>query len=457
MNTIKDAIADFRDGRMIIVVDDENRENEGDLIVAARHADAKAINFMARHGRGLICVAMEERRLAALGIGQMSRENTDAHGTAFAVSVDHRGTSTGISAADRSLTIRSLADPAAMPRDFRRPGHVFPLAAREGGVLARRGHTETAVDLSRLAFAGEPDAIHGGAICEIMNEDGSMARLGDLERFAQNHGLKIVSVADLATYRERIEGAGPRAPAAETHASAAGSIAAADRTARAESASARFESADARQAVELVASARLPTRYGEFRLFGYREAATGAEHVALVMGELEPAEPALCRIHSECLTGDALGSRRCDCGEQYDAAMRAIAREGRGVLVYLRQEGRGIGLLNKIRAYALQDGGADTVDANVALGFRPDERDYRAAAGILSDLGVRAVRLMTNNPDKVERLTELGVRVAERIPLIIPPNRENGFYLKTKERRMRHRLSTGAVAEKSIRSDHENF
>ena len=429
MNTIEEAIADFRKGRMIIVVDDENRENEGDLIVAARHADAKAINFMARYGRGLICVAMEGRRLAALGIGQMSRENTDAHGTAFAVSVDHRETSTGISAADRSLTIRRLADPTASPGDFRRPGHVFPLAAREGGVLTRRGHTETAVDLSRLAFAGEPDAIHGGAICEIMNEDGSMARLGDLERFAQTHGLKIVSVADLATYREQLDSAGMTA---------------------------RHDSASARQAVELVASARLPTRYGEFRLFGYRETATGAEHVALVMGELPPAEPALCRIHSECLTGDALGSRRCDCGEQYDGAMRAIAREGRGVLVYLRQEGRGIGLLNKIRAYALQDGGADTVDANVALGFRPDERDYRAAAGILSDLGVSAVRLMTNNPDKVERLTELGVRVAERVPLIIPPNGENGFYLRTKERRMRHRLSIG-TAEQNIRSDHENF
>lgn len=458
MNTIEEAIADFRKGRMIIVVDDENRENEGDLIVAARHADAKAINFMARFGRGLICVAMEGRRLAALGIGQMSRENTDAHGTAFAVSVDHRETSTGISAADRSLTIRRLADPTASPGDFRRPGHVFPLAAREGGVLTRRGHTETAVDLSRLAFAGEPDAIHGGAICEIMNEDGSMARLGDLERFAQTHGLKIASVADLATYREQLDGAGHYAPATGgvTGVTATGGTTPAEGSPHAAGMTARHDSASARQAVELVASARLPTRYGEFRLFGYRETATGAEHVALVMGELPPAEPALCRIHSECLTGDALGSRRCDCGEQYDAAMRAIAREGRGVLVYLRQEGRGIGLLNKIRAYALQDGGADTVDANVALGFRPDERDYRAAAGILSDLGVRAVRLMTNNPDKVERLTELGVRVAERIPLIIPPNRENGFYLRTKERRMRHRLSIG-TAEQSIRSDHENF
>jgi 3,4-dihydroxy 2-butanone 4-phosphate synthase/GTP cyclohydrolase II len=430
MNTIEEAIADFRDGRMIIVVDDENRENEGDLIVAARHADAQAINFMARHGRGLICVAMEEKRLSALGVGQMSRENTDAHGTAFAISVDHRETSTGISAADRSLTIRRLADPAAGSRDFRRPGHVFPLAAREGGVLARRGHTEAAVDLSRLAFAGERDAIHGGAICEIMNDDGTMARLGDLERFAQAHGLKIASVADLAAYRERLNGAGIGEPTT---------------------------SALTQRAVERVASARLPTRYGEYRLFGYRETATGAEHVALVMGELLPGESALCRIHSECLTGDALGSRRCDCGEQYDAAMRAIAREGRGVLVYLRQEGRGIGLLNKIRAYALQDGGADTVDANVALGFRPDERDYRAAEGILSDLGVRAVRLMTNNPDKIERLTELGVRVTERIPLIIPPNGENGFYLKTKERRMRHRLSVGAAVEKGIRSNHENF
>ncbi len=396
MDSILDAIEDFRAGKPLIVVDDAGRENEGDLVVAARHATPETVNFMAAFGRGLICVAMEEARLAELGIGQTERANGDPHGTAFAVSVDHAATGTGISASDRSLTIRSLAEANAAPADFRRPGHVFPLAARAGGVLARRGPTEAAVDLSRLAFPDEKDAPHAGAICEIMNDDGTMARLPDLERFAARHGIRIVSVEALADYRA--------------------------------------------SRAERAASARLPTRYGEFSLRGYRDPATGAEHVALTMGDVADGSAILCRVHSECLTGDALGSIRCDCGEQFDRAMRAIAHEGRGALVYLRQEGRGIGLLNKIRAYALQDSGADTVDANLALGFRADERDYRIAAGILADLGIGTVRLMTNNPDKVERLESLGVRVVERVPIVVPPNRENDFYLKTKERRMRHRL-----------------
>lgn len=432
MDTIEEAIADFRDGKMLIVVDDEGRENEGDLIVAARHATAEAINFMAMHGRGLICVAVEQERLAALGIGQMVKKNTDSHGTAFAVSVDHEGTSTGISAADRALTIRSLADPSAALRDFRKPGHIFPLAAREGGVLARRGHTETACDLSRLAFAGEKSAIHAGAICEIMNDDGTMARRDDLEAFARRHGLKLISVESLAAYR-----------AASRPATAAVPL---------------EDAVPHKDAVTLIASARLPTRYGEFRLYGYLETATGAEHVALVMGELSGIDAVLCRVHSECLTGDTLGSCRCDCGEQYDAAMRAIAREGRGALVYLRQEGRGIGLLNKIRAYALQDSGADTVDANVALGFSPDEREYSAAAAILANLGIHSVRLMTNNPDKADRLEALGINVDCRVPLVIPPNRDNEFYLETKERRMGHSLGLAQGGKKSeTRSYHENF
>lgn len=432
MNTIEEAIADFRVGRMLIVVDDEGRENEGDLIVAARHATAEAINFMAKHGRGLICVAVEQQRLTALGIDQMVRENTDAHGTAFAVTVDHVQTGTGISAADRALTIRSLADPSATARDFRKPGHVFPLAAREGGVLARRGHTETACDLSRLAFAGEKSAIHAGAICEIMNDDGTMARLDDLESFAREHGLKIISVEALAAYRAA---SAPR-PEAAPHKNVEGHTG----------------------TVTLIASARLPTRYGEFRLYGYLETATGAEHVALVMGSLSGEDAILCRVHSECLTGDTLGSSRCDCGEQYDGAMRSIAREGRGALVYLRQEGRGIGLLNKIRAYALQDSGSDTVDANVALGFSPDEREYGAAAAILANLGIRSVRLMTNNPEKAAALEALGIGVACRVPLVIQPTRDNEFYLETKELRMGHSLGlTGREKKSETRSYHENF
>lgn len=398
MNAIEDAIRDIARGKMVIVVDDENRENEGDLVVAAGHATAETINFMARYGRGLICVPMEGARLRGLGLDPMVSRNDDAHGTAFSVSTDWAGASTGISAAERAETIRALISPETRPTDLRRPGHIFPLAARSGGVLERRGHTEAAVDLARLA-----GLTAAGVICEIMNDDGSMARLPDLERFAREWGLSLVSVADLVRYRRARE-----------------------------------------RIVERVADTVLPTRQGAFRMVGYRETFGGREHVALVLGDVTRGPTPLCRVHSECLTGDAFGSLRCDCGEQYEAAMRKIADEGRGILVYLRQEGRGIGLLEKLRAYELQDAGADTVDANLRLGHPADARDYAAGAAILADLGVGTVRLMTNNPDKVTGITECGIVVEERVPLVVEPNDRNRAYLSTKEKRMGHRLGASA-------------
>ncbi len=414
LDSIDDAVRDIAEGKMVVVVDDEDRENEGDLVMAADRVTAEAITFMARFGRGLVCAPFEEARLAQLGLGPMVASNADPHGTAFTVSVDRRGSTTGISAAERAATVRALADPESLSADFRAPGHVFPLAARPGGVLNRRGHTEAAVDLARLAReyrlrngegGGETERMFpGGVICEIMKDDGTMARLGDLRPFANEHGLRLVSIEDLADYL-----------------------------------------AARRPAVTREAETRLPTRYGEFRMVGYRDARTGQEHVALVMGDVSDGLPVLTRVHSECLTGDALGSRRCDCGEQYDAAMKAIAAEGRGVLVYLRQEGRGIGLVNKIRAYALQDGGLDTVDANLRLGFRPDERDYAAGIGILKDLGVAKLALMTNNPAKIEGLLMDGLRasgleITERVPVVIEANEENERYLRAKEERMRHQF-----------------
>ncbi|HNY22212.1 MAG TPA: bifunctional 3,4-dihydroxy-2-butanone-4-phosphate synthase/GTP cyclohydrolase II [Treponemataceae bacterium] len=399
MNAIEDAIRDIARGKMIIVVDDDNRENEGDLVVAAEHATAATINFMARYGRGLICVPMEGSRLRELGLDPMVARNDDAHGTAFSVSTDWAGASTGISAAERAETIRALVSPATRPTDLRRPGHVFPLAARSGGVLERRGHTEAAVDLARLA--GLPAA---GVICEIMNDDGTMARLPDLERLAVEWGLCVVSVADLVRYRRARE-----------------------------------------RIVERVADTVLPTRKGVFRMVGYRETIGGREHVALILGDVSNGPAPLCRVHSECLTGDAFGSLRCDCGEQYEAAMGLIAEEGRGVLVYLRQEGRGIGLIEKLRAYELQDAGADTVDANLRLGHPADARDYAAGAAILADLGVGAVRLMTNNPDKVAGLEERGIAVVERVPIVVEPNDANRAYLLTKEKRMGHRLNAEPI------------
>lgn len=399
MDRVETALAAIRTGRMVVVADDESRENEGDLVMAAGFATAESMNFMVSRGRGLVCVAMESARLDELGLCPMERANSDPHGTAFTVSVDAVTTGTGISAADRAATARVLADPASAARDLRRPGHLFPLAARAGGVLKRRGHTEAAVDLVRLALPDPTLGIaHAGLICEILRDDGAMARGDDLARFAAEHGLPLLSVGDLARYRLARE-----------------------------------------RLVERIADTVLPTDFGEFRLYGYREALTGNEHVALAMGDVADGEPVLARVHSECLTGDALGSRRCDCGEQYEVALRAIAAEGRGVLVYLRQEGRGIGLVNKLRAYELQDRGLDTVDANIRLGFRADERDYHAGAQILRDLGVRAVRLMTNNPAKVAGLTSSEIEVTERIPIIVMANERNERYLRTKEERMEHR------------------
>lgn len=389
------AIRDLAQGKLIVVTDDESRENEGDLVLCAAFATSESINFMVTEGRGLVCVPMRQERIVELGLRQMEPDNTDPHGTAFTVSVDHVDTGTGISASDRALTIQRLSSPSSKPADFRRPGHVFPLAARPHGVLDRRGHTEASVELAAAAL---PDERHPAAvICEILNPDGSMARGNDITSFAARHGLAIVSIDEIAAWK------------------------------RATSSS-----------VRLITHSTLPTAHGTFAIRIYQDGMTGLEHVALTMGEVSDGDPVLARIHSECLTGDALGSKRCDCGEQYEEAMRRIAQAGRGALVYLRQEGRGIGLANKIRAYSLQDGGLDTVEANLALGFRPDERDYAAAGAILRDLSISSVDLMTNNPDKVAELTRYGISVHARIPIKIESNPHNERYLRTKAERMGH-------------------
>jgi 3,4-dihydroxy 2-butanone 4-phosphate synthase / GTP cyclohydrolase II len=401
MDTVEDAIEAMRAGRMLVIADDEGRENEGDLVMDARFATAQSLNFMALYGRGLICAPMEAPRLERLGIPPMTDRGDDPRGTAFTVSVDLRGSTTGISALERARTAKALADPESRPTDFTRPGHLFPLAARPGGVLERRGHTEAAVDLSRLAGSPEP----AGLICEIMNEDGSMARMGELEAFAARHGLPLICVADIARYRIAKE-----------------------------------------FSLELLAETSLPTVYGTFALRAYRDPLSGKEHLALMMGNTRSgAEPPLVRMHSECLTGDALGSLRCDCGEQYREALRRIAQAGRGAILYLRQEGRGIGLGAKLKAYALQDAGMDTVEANLQLGFAADERDYRVGALILEDLGLRRIRLLTNNPAKVAGLRERGIEVAERVPLEVSGNRFNDFYMETKRRRMGHVLTESAT------------
>jgi 3,4-dihydroxy 2-butanone 4-phosphate synthase/GTP cyclohydrolase II len=393
---IEDAISDFRAGKFVIIVDAEDRENEGDLAIAAEFATPEAINFMAREGRGLICLPMTGERLDALRIPMMvtSTENTARFGTAFTVSVEARhGVTTGISAFDRARTIRAMIDPATCPEDIARPGHVFPLRAAEGGVLGRAGQTEAAVDLARLA-----GLFLAAVICEIMREDGRMARRPELEIFAARHGLNIISIADLIAYRCRAE-----------------------------------------SFVRRVAEAALPTAYGDFRVVAYENTLAGEHHLALTMGKTNGTPP-LVRLHSECLTGDALGSQRCDCGAQLAEAQQLIAAEGRGVILYLRQEGRGIGLLNKLRAYALQDGGLDTVEANHQLGFPADVRDYGMAAQILRDLGLSRVRLLTNNPDKVAGLERNGVAVVERVPLVILPTEINSHYLATKREKLGHLL-----------------
>jgi 3,4-dihydroxy 2-butanone 4-phosphate synthase/GTP cyclohydrolase II len=393
--SIPEAIEDIKAGRFVIVVDDEDRENEGDFIMAAEKVTPEAINFMAVHGRGLICMPVTGGRLDELKIPMMASNNTAKLGTAFTVSVEAReGTSTGISAADRARTVRAIIDPKTKPEDLLMPGHMFPLRARDGGVLVRAGQTEATVDLARLA-----GLYPAGVCCEIMNEDGTMARLPQLEELARKFGIKIISVADLIAYRRRHE-----------------------------------------KLVHRVAEARLPTRFGEFTTIAYKSDVDPNEHVALVMGDIATGEPILVRAHSECLTGDVFRSMRCDCGEQLDKAMEMIAEEGRGVIIYLRQEGRGIGFHNKIRAYALQDEGLDTVEANISLGFPADKRDYGIGAQIMADLGLHDIRLMTNNPKKVIGLESYGLRVIETVPIACTPNPHNIKYLQTKRDKMGHTL-----------------
>ncbi|HVA65762.1 MAG TPA: bifunctional 3,4-dihydroxy-2-butanone-4-phosphate synthase/GTP cyclohydrolase II [Elusimicrobiota bacterium] len=398
---IEDAIADIRRGRMVVVIDDPERENEGDLVIAAEKCTQKAVNFMAQHGRGLICVPMTAERLDALDIRPMVEPGRSAlpspgRDTAFSVSVDaKKGTTTGISAKDRENTIKALLNPRTKPEDLIRPGHIFPLRGKHGGVLVRAGHTEAAMDLARLA-----GLYPAGVICEILNTDGSMARLPHLARFAKKHKLKLVTIKDLIEYRR-----------------------AKDRL------------------VRRMASAKLPTRFGEFTVHLYEETLTQKQHLVLVKGFVADARNVLVRVHSSCLTGDSLFSMRCDCGEQLSAAMRQIAKAGRGVLLYLYQEGRGIGLLNKIRAYGLQDKGLDTVEANLALGFKPDLREYGIGAQILADLGLSSIKIMTNNPRKIVGIEGYGLKVAGRVPIEMPANKHNAAYLKTKKRKLGHWLT----------------
>ncbi len=393
--TIPEAIEDIKAGKFVIVVDDEDRENEGDLVMAAEMVTPEAINFMAMHGRGLICMPVTGERLEELQIPMMVSNNTSNFGTAFTVSVEAKhGTSTGISASDRAQTVKVIIDPDTRPKDLVMPGHMFPLRARDGGVLVRAGQTEATVDLARLA-----GLYPAGVCCEIMNEDGTMARMPQLEVIAEKLGLKIVSVADLIAYRYRHE-----------------------------------------RLVNRVAEAKLPTPYGEFTVIAYKSQTDPAEHLALVMGDVATDDPVLVRVHSQCLTGDVFHSMRCDCGEQIEMAMKRIAKEGRGVVLYMRQEGRGIGIHNKIKAYALQDEGMDTVEANLSLGFGADLRDYGIGAQILADLGVRNMRLMTNNPKKMSGLESYGLKITEQLPITTEPNPHNRRYLQTKQKKMGHLL-----------------
>ncbi|NJD56639.1 MAG: bifunctional 3,4-dihydroxy-2-butanone-4-phosphate synthase/GTP cyclohydrolase II [Nitrospirae bacterium] len=395
-NTIDEAIEDMSKGRMVILVDDEDRENEGDLCMAAEKVTPEASNFMAKYGRGLICLSLTPERVGELKLPMMSEDNTSSFGTAFTVSIEaKKGVTTGISAADRAVTILAAINPESTHEDLARPGHVFPLRAKPGGVLQRAGQTEGSVDLARLAGMNP-----SGVICEIMNEDGTMSRVPELMEFSKHHNLKIVTIKDLIKYRTRIE---------------------------------RF--------VHRASTTKLPTDFGEFTVIAYANDMDANVHLALVKGEIRKDDAVLVRVHSECLTGDVFGSKRCDCGEQLHAAMEMISREGQGVILYMRQEGRGIGLVNKLRAYELQDKGLDTVEANLKLGFKPDLRDYGIGAQILVDLGVRKMRLMTNNPKKIVGLEGYGLKVVERVPMEMNPHERNLIYLKTKKKKLGHMLS----------------